>query len=137
MKARERLVIDTNALVSRLLVPGSVPGRAVRKAIDEAQLLVSGATLEELAEVLARPKFDLYVTVGERQEFLRLIGRVAEVVPTVMTVRECRDPKDDKFLELALSGEADVIVTGDADLLVLNPFRGIPIMTPIAYLERS
>ena len=136
MKARQRVVVDNSALVSRLLLPHSVPGRAVRKAVDEAQLLVSEATLDELADVLSRAKFDAYVTIEDRQEFLRLLGRIAEMVPTTYTVRACRDPGDDKFLELAVNGSADLIVTGDKDLLALDPFRGIPILTPARYLAR-
>ena len=65
--ARERVVLDTNALVSRLLLPDSLPARAVSKALDDADLLVSAATLAELADVLSRPKFDRYVTIEERQ----------------------------------------------------------------------
>ncbi|HTO83676.1 MAG TPA: putative toxin-antitoxin system toxin component, PIN family [Methylomirabilota bacterium] len=136
MAPRPRIVVDNNALVSRLLIPDSVPARAVRRAVDEAQLLVSEATLEELADVLARPKFDPYVSIADRQEFLQLLGRVAELVPITFTVRACRDPEDDKFLELAINGRADLIVTGDRDLLDLNPFRDIPIITPAVYLER-
>ena len=136
MKARERVVVDNSALVSRLLLPHSVPGRAVRKAVDEAQLLVSEATLTELADVLSRAKFDAYVTIEDRQEFFRLLGRIAELVPTTYTVRACRDPGDDKFLELAVNGSADLIVTGDQDLLALDPFREIPILTPAGYLAR-
>ena len=132
----ERIVVDTNALISRLLVPDSPPGRVVRKAVDTAQLLVSEATLTELADVLSRAKFDAYVSIEDRQEFFRRLGRVAEVVPITYIVHACRDPKDDKFLELAVNGNADLIVTGDDDLLVLNPFRGIPIITPGSYLER-
>lgn len=133
---RERIVIDSNALVSRLLLPHSVPGQAVRKAVEVGEILVSEATLGELAEVLARPKFDPYVTIADRQELIRLLGRVAEMVQIVHTVRACRDARDDKFLELAVNGEADLIVTGDNDLLALNPFRGIPIIKPSDYLER-
>ena len=66
MASRARVVVDTNALVSRLLMPGSVPGQAVRKAVDDAQLLASEATLEELADVLARAKFDPYVSIADR-----------------------------------------------------------------------
>ena len=135
MRVRPRVVLDTNALVSRLLLPASVPGRAVRKAVDEAQVLISEPVLEELADVLARPKFDAYVSIEDRQEFLRLLGRIVEMVPIVHTVRACRDPRDDKVLELALNGEANAIVTGDADLLALNPYRGIPILTPARYLD--
>ncbi len=136
MTPKERVVVDGCALVSRLLLPDSAPGRAVRRAVDDAQILLSEPVMEELADVLGRAKFDSYVTVEHRQQFLRLLGRVAEIVPIVYAVRECRDPRDDKFLELAVNGEADLIVTGDDDLLVLNPFRGIPIMTPAAYLAR-
>lgn len=134
MRTRPRLVLDTNALVSRLLLPASIPGQAVRKAIDEGQILLSEPVLEELAGVLARPKFDLYVSIADRQQFLRLLYRVAQMVVIVHRVRECRDPKDDKPLELALNGEGHVIVSGDGDLLALHPFRGVRIITPRAYL---
>jgi putative PIN family toxin of toxin-antitoxin system len=136
IKTRERVVIDTNALVSRLLLPGSIPGQAVRKAVAEAQLLASDDTIIELADVLARKKFDPYTTVRERQEFLRLFDRIAERVPIVHVIRACRDPKDDKFLELAVNGAAQLIITGDADLLGLHPFRGIDILPPASYLPR-
>ena len=137
MKDKQRVVVDTNALVSRLLLPASIPGQAVDKAVDEAQILISEATLEELADVLARAKFDSYITVGERQEFLRLLDRIAVTVPIVHTIRACRDARDDKFLELAVNGEASLIITGDADLLELDLFRGIPIITPASYRSRS
>lgn len=137
MKTRERVVVDTNALVSRLLLPHSVPGRSVRVVVDEGQLLISEATMAELADVLARPKFDRYVTLEDRQQFLRLLGRVAEWVPVIAAVQACRDPDDDKFLELAVSGQADTIVTGDDDLLILDPFQGIAIVTPADYLARD
>jgi putative PIN family toxin of toxin-antitoxin system len=136
MKDRPRVVVDTNALVSRLLLPASIPGQAVNKAVDEAQLLISEATLEELADVLARAKFDPYITIEERQEFLRLLGRIAETVQVIHTIRACRDARDDRFLELAVNGEASLIITGDADLLELDPFQDIPIITPASYLSR-
>ena len=136
MTDRQRVVVDTNAIISRPLLPTSIPGRAIDKAVEEAQLLISEATLEELADVLARAKFDPYITVGDRQEFLRLLDRIAEIVPIVHTIRACRDARDDKFLELAVNGEASLIITGDADLLELDPFQGIPIITPASYLGR-
>jgi putative PIN family toxin of toxin-antitoxin system len=136
MRARERIVADTNCLVSRLLLPSSVPGNAVRQAVDSGLLLVSEATMNELADVLARPKFDRYVSLADRQQFLRLLGRVAEFVPIVYPVRECRDPEDDKFLDVALNGKAGVILTGDSDLLVLHPWQGIAILSPARYLKR-
>ena len=137
MAERPRIVIDTDVLVSRLLVPRSAPAEAVRVAADQGVLLVSEALMSELAEVLARPKFDAYVTVQDRQQFLRLLARIATMVPILHRVRECRDPKDDMLLELAISGDAHFIVTGDADLLGMSLFRGVRILTPAAYLEAA
>jgi uncharacterized protein len=130
------MVVDTNVLISRLLVPESISGRAVRSAVDGGQLLVSAATLEELAEVVGRAKFDPYLSIAERQEFIRLLGRVVEMVPIVRVVRACRDARDDKFLEVAVNGRADLMITGDRDLLALDPFMGIAIVSPAAYLAR-
>lgn len=137
MKARTRVVVDTNVLLSRLLVPSSVPAQAVRRAVDQGQILASEATLEELADVLSRPKFDRYLTVSERQQFLRLFMRIAQWVPILHPVQACRDPRDDKFLALAVNGEAGVIITGDQDLLVLDPFRDVRILEPAAYLAQT
>lgn len=136
MASRERAVVDTNCLVSRLLLPGSISARSVDRAMGEATLLVSEATMEELVDVLARDKFDRYVSVADRRQFLRLMGRIAEFVPIIYLVSDCRDPDDDKFLEVALNGRADVILTGDRDLLVLNPWRTIGILSPRKYLDR-
>jgi uncharacterized protein len=87
----------------------------------------------ELKEVLFRSKFDRYVSREERALFLAQIGVAAEFVSIIQLVRECRDPKDDKFLEVALNGRADVIITGDADLLALHPWRGIAVLSPAEY----
>jgi putative PIN family toxin of toxin-antitoxin system len=133
----KRVVLDTNALVSRLLASRSTPALAVDRAMTQDRILASDATLMELADVLGRGKFDPYVTIGERQEFLRLFDRIAERVEIVRIVRACRDPKDDKFLELAVNGSAETIVTGDADLLALDPFQGIAIMTPASFVAAS
>jgi len=136
MRTPQRLVVDTNVLVSRLLLADSIPAQAVRSARRKGSLLVSDATMKELADVLARPRFDRYVSIEDRKQFLRLFARVAEFVPIVNRVRECRDPKDDKFLEVALNGRADLILTGDRDLLVLHPWRDIAILSPKDYLIR-
>lgn len=133
---KERIVADTNLLISRLMLPASVAGRAVRQAVDAGQLLVSEATMMELADVAGRAKFDPYLSIAEWQEFIRLLGRIAEMVPIVRVVRACRDPRDDKFLEAAVNGRADLILTGDHDLLALDPFMGIAILSPRACLAR-
>ena len=132
----ERIVADTNLLVSRLLLPQSLPAQAVRKAVEEGQLLVSDATLGELADVLSRAKFDPYVSLEDRQDFIRVLNRVAERIIVTAPIKACRDPKDDKFLEVALNGEANLILTGDRDLLTLHPFRGVDILSPREYIER-
>ena len=104
--------------------------------MNEGLLLVSAETIAELADVLARAKFDPYVSVADRQRFLIQLGRIAEMVPILRQVRACRDPEDDKFLSLAVNGEAALIITGDRDILDLDPFMGIPIISPADYLAR-
>lgn len=135
MRRRERIVLDTNVLISSQLLPASLSDWAVRQAGNNGVLLVSDATMNELADVLSQPKFDRYISLEDRREFLRLLARVAEFVPIVYPVRECRNPKDDKFLEVALNGKADMILTGDRALLSLHPWRGIAILSPRAYLK--
>jgi uncharacterized protein len=130
----DRLVIDTNVLVSAAILARSLPRLAVDKAVDHGVLLFSESTVEELKGVLFRSKFDRYLNREGRAVFLAQLESVAEFVPTVQILRECRDPKDDKFLEVALNGRADVIITGDADLLGMHPWRGIAIMAPVKYL---
>ncbi|HEV3307531.1 MAG TPA: putative toxin-antitoxin system toxin component, PIN family [Candidatus Sulfotelmatobacter sp.] len=130
-----RLVVDTNVFVSAIILPLSLPRRAVDQALDNGVLLFSAATIAELEEVLRRPKFDRYVIREERQFFLSQLASTAEFVQIIQLVRECRDPKDDKFLEVALNGRADVIVTGDADLLGIHPWRGIEVLSPAKYLK--
>jgi uncharacterized protein len=125
-----RVILDTNVLISRLLMPASTAGQAVRRVLDRVQPLVSEATLAELAHTLSKPKFDPYVSLDDRKEFFRLFARVAEWVSVTTTIRVCRDPKDNQFLELAVDGAATLLVTGDKDLLELAPFNTTAIMTP-------
>ncbi len=137
MTGEWRVVVDTGVAVSAVLLPRSVPRRAFDRALATGRLLVSAATVADLDEVLRRPKFDRYVRAGERLAFLAALLREAEVVDVTAAVAECRDPNDDMFLELAVSGRATHIVSGDADLLVLHPFRGVAVVTPQGFLEDS
>ena len=124
MKSRSRYVFDTSTIVSATLFEHSKPDRAFRRALKRGRVLLSLATLEELAEVLQREKFDRYVTLAEREEFLEALVERALFVEPTEEIEACRDPKDDKFLELAVSGQVRCIVSSDEDLLVLHPFRG-------------
>lgn len=132
-----RFVFDTNVIVSAALLAGSTPGQAFDKALDEGRVLISAPVLLELAEVLGRKKFNKYLFEEERMRFLAALLKEAELVEITEEVTACRDVKDNKFLELAVSGKADCIVSGDEDLLILNPFRGIPILTPGEFLSAS
>ena len=129
-----RVVMDTSVVVSAALLPRSRPGQALDYAIEQRAILLSAATFAELVEVLWRPRFDRYLSDARRRELLNDLERVANRVVITHRITACRDPKDDKFLELAVSGEASHIITGDNDLLALHPFRNIPIITPAAFL---
>jgi uncharacterized protein len=131
-----RCVIDTNVFVSAAVFSNSVPRQAVSKAVRGGLLLFSEDSMDELKEVLFRSKFDRYVSREDRILFLAQLGSVGEFVPIIQIVRQCRDPKDEKFLEVALNGRADVIITGDADLLALHPWRDITILSPAKFLKR-
>jgi uncharacterized protein len=133
-ESEKRVVLDTNILISWLLAEDSVSGRAAAKVVRAKNYLASLETLSELADVLTRPKFDRYVTIDQRNQFLRLIGHTAQMISIIQRVNACRDPKDDKFLELAINGRAQLILTGDNDLLALHPYRGITIQSPSEYL---
>ncbi len=133
----QRVVIDTNIYVSRALRGASVPSRAVDKAWHESVTLLSADTWAELQVVLRRPKFAPYLDPRSVEQFLTKVREIAAFISIGSPIRACRDPRDDKFLEVAVPGRAHAIVTGDADLLLLHPFRGIEILTPADYLART
>ena len=135
MRTFARVVADTNVLVSRLILPESLPAQVLRQVELSSLLLFSEVTMCELADVLSRQKFDHYVTLDDRRGLVERLAKIAEFIPIVQLVGECRDPKDDKFLEVALNGRADVIITGDNDLLALHPWRGVAIVSPADYLK--
>ena len=137
MIPKNRFVIDTNIIISRLLKPASIPGKAFQKAFSMGTILISEEVLQELMDVLWRKKFDPYLTIEDRQDFLRHLSFNAQIIPYVIPIRACRDPKDDKILSLAISGYANIILTGDNDLLVLDPFQNIRILTCLAYVQED
>jgi putative PIN family toxin of toxin-antitoxin system len=132
-----RAVLDTNVVVSAALLPHSGPRQAFDRVLEHGTILISSATVAELNDVLRRPRFDKYLQEEERMEFLATLVREAELVDVTAVVTDCRDPKDNKFLELAVSGKATHVISGDDDLLVLHPFRGIPILTPHDFVAQG
>ena len=135
MNADSRFVFDTNVMISALLFNTSVPGQVFNRSREDGMILISQSLVEELNDALGRDKFDHYVTREERETFLETLITESELVEITESVQACRDPKDDRILELAVSGDASFVVTGDSDLLVLNPFRSIQIVTPARLLE--
>jgi len=131
-----RVILDTNTLVSALLVKQSIPRQAFDKATQQGSLLLSNATLQELDSVLKREKFKKYITNAERILFVQALLVQSILLETEPSITTCRDPKDNKFLDLAAVGAADYLVTGDDDLLVLNPFENTRIVTPREFLEQ-
>jgi putative PIN family toxin of toxin-antitoxin system len=118
-----------------LLLPDSKPRQALDRALREGRALLSFAALAELYEVLSRKQFRRYVDEEDIRSFLAALTREAQWIDVDIRIAACRDPDDNKFLELAVSGHATHIITGDSDLLVLNPFQGIAILPPHAFLE--
>jgi uncharacterized protein len=131
----ERVVLDTNVLISAFLSPVGKPFACLRWVLDNATLMVSHELLEELESRLARPKFTEYLGESKRRAVVADLARSAVQVELAGTVKVCRDPDDNKLLEIAAVGRADFLVTGDQDLLVLNVFQGIPILTPTRVLD--
>lgn len=134
-RSDQRVIIDTNVLISFLLSVESLPGQAVRHILVHNTPILSEETEKELFTKLLNPKFDRYVNLAIRMEFFDTYVHRSEKVHPDIAVSDCRDPADNKFLELAISAKADYIITGDKDLLALNPYQSIPIIPPKAFLE--
>lgn len=143
MRPIRRVVLDTNILVSAALLPSCVPAQAVSQALLTCEICSSMDTLAELDRVLNRTRFDRYLDRELRSDFIALIVRTTRVFAVqnkAMAASEipglvaCRDPEDSKFLALAIAAEADAIVSGDEDLLVLHPWQGVSIITAAQFL---
>jgi len=128
-------VFDANTVVSAALNPDGPPRRAIAMARTRGAIALSDAVLAEVAEVLARPKFARVLTVDRRREILELLSAAALWVEPEQKVQDCRDGKDNRYLELALAAGAAAIVSGDEDLLVLDPWRGIRVLRPARFLD--
>lgn len=129
----ERLVVDTNVLISAALSSAAPPARLVRHALAQGALMFSDATFAELHSRLWRPKFDRYLSIEDRKLLLHDFGAASiwvDVPPSMVARHFSRDPDDDKFVQLALVGQASHVVSGDLDLLDLGQVEGILIWTP-------
>ncbi len=135
MRNADRFVFDTNVLVSALLIDGSTANRAFRLALDIGSILVSSATLQELNEVLSRKKFEKYIYPYERDEFIESLISEATLIDITNELHICHDPKDNMFLDLAASGNAAFIVSGDVHLLELKTFRKTRIVRPAEFIS--
>ena len=130
-------VFDTSVLVSAIILPLSVPQKALSKALHTGKIVHSLATLDELKQVLERRKFDKYISREERIRVFTSLLREALLVEVTVKINACRDPKDNKFLELGVSAKAQAIVSGDSDLLDLHPFQNVESVTPGAFLAED
>jgi len=130
-----RFVFDTNVIVSALLFEQSRPAQAFFGALYREEILLSTDLVNEISRVINREKFDRYVSQEQRDQFLIALVQTGTLIEITEAIHVCRDPKDNMILELAVSGQAVAIVSGDNDLLTLNPFRDIPILSPTAFLD--
>ena len=128
-------MIDANVFAAALLRRNGVPRRAIDLIFERGQAIWTAAIFDELNDVLRRSYFRLRVEDAEREALLTSLILLGERVEPLERIRMGRDPKDDKYLEAAIAGAAVAIVTGDGDLLVLDPFRGIRILAPARFLE--
>ena len=135
-----RAVFDTNLLVSYLLVhrPPIATLIDTHLAQEHFTLLTAPVLLEELARVLRYPRLQRYYDAATRDRFVALIAALSEVVelPADDIPSISRDPDDDRVIACAVMGRADVIVSGDKDLLVLQRVGNIPILTAAEFLRR-
>lgn len=128
-------MIDANTVVSAALSPDGVPRHAIVAARAEGIIALSSPVYREIAEVLARPKFQRVLTEDRRQEILELLAAAAVWVEPDEIVRDCRDPKDNCHLALALAAGAFAIVSGDEDLHVMDPWRSVRVFRPARFLH--
>ena len=129
-----RVVLDSNVFISAVISPLGKPFACLSWVLDRGTLVASLDVIDEVETRLARSKFAKYVDEAKRRAFTAEVRLTAILVELTGTLRACRDPDDDKLLETAILGNADYLVTGDQDLLVLNPFQSVKIVTPAQFL---
>lgn len=131
------IVFDASALVGAALKVDSVPERALLRAEEIDVFALSAVVDAEIARVLARPKFAGAISADRRDRILGIVRNASIWFEPTELVFNCRDPKDNKYLELALAAGAETIVSSDDDLTVLHSWRGVRILRPVDYLTLS
>ena len=137
MTMNDFFVFDTNVLISALFDFNSFAAKSLTKARNQGRLLVSKEIASEYLSVFSRKKFDKWISLENRINFIENIIENSMHVNVTQQIVACRDYKDNMFLSLAVSAQANCIVSGDKDLLVLHPFNGIPILTPPDFISLS
>lgn len=131
----ETFVFDTNALISAYILANSKNRKAYDKAFAKGVIVYSATSFDEFAETFVRQKFEKYLALHRRLLAIEEFQTKAALIVVETSITVCRDPKDNKFLELAVAANASCIITGDKDLLVLHPFRKIPILNAIDFIN--
>ncbi len=142
MSLIRRVVLDTSTLVGAALKPGSVPHQALLLALARYDVCASVQTWLELERVMQRKRFDRYLERETRQEFAAMLRTsmhffAVTAADQAAVLPPCRDPLDNMFLALVQICQADVLVSSDDDLLVLHPWRGIPVLRPVQFLSQA
>jgi putative PIN family toxin of toxin-antitoxin system len=130
-----RVVLDTNILVSFAIRPNPEFERLFDFVALHGMSLVSEETLEEVFDVLSRDKFRKYIPLAQSIEYVEWYAGISEQVAITERIVACPDPKDDKFLSVAVCGKADCIIAGDRHLLNMVSFRGIPVYRPAEFIR--
>ena len=128
------IVFDTNALISAAILPKSVSAIAFMYACLNFEIIQSDATWEEFLNVVARNRFRRYLSDEERNDFIERVTKVSRFIESRSIITDCPDPKDNKFLSLAIDAGVSLIISGDTDLHDMHPYRGITIYSPSEFL---
>jgi len=129
-----RVVIDTNILVSAFVFRGIKPTKCFQYVLRHGDIIFTNETFSEFKNIYNH-KFGQKISIETRRSVLTVLSKFGRFVDSTVSYEDCRDPKDNMFLEAAVSGKADYIITGDKDLRVLSPFREIPILSPDEFLS--
>ncbi len=130
-----KIVLDTNLIVSALLIKNSISRKAFDLVVNQYSIVSSKECFEELNDVLGRKKFEKYFSLKDKYEFLKSYFELVEFFEVGIIVSDCKDPKDNKFLALALESKSKIIVSGDRHLLEMKNYFGIKIISPHDFIQ--